>query len=1321
MKTILLKTVLIAIIALFINTTATAQTFGSWVIPPYRIDFYDSGPVVTEITGPVLPYTCSGAGIKENGNLNFYMVNGDVFDAYSSEIGYVWDDPVQFELDIINVPGETNKFYTIGGRLIPYPTNSVIKYAMIDCSGSSPQISTVQDITTTTNVEHVSFAISGLNSNTRNLYIAKRGSYTGFLDKYLVDANGISFVETIVSSSDPILNDPSFFRSLSLEVNESESTIAWCSINEEHINIVNIDANGNFVSSSIININKGQVSGIEFYNKNGNNIIYASCNGNNGGIQKVNYVTGQITALTTNGSYGNTFLETASDGYIYAVSNNGENIGRIDPTTNTFEPSAISGLNINNDYSPSGYNIYKLPEDKTLYSPLGLEISSTNAGCPGSNSGTATANPIGGTPPYIYLWSPGGETTQTITNLDVGTYTCCVTDAVGDEICEDVEIDINLNLFDYNDEYVISYPVTITNWDKTFEKGIRISSGWEVTMIDCDLQFGKYGKIIIEPGATLTLDNCKMTNFAECGNMWVGVEVWGYRYKSQYINPNDNIQWQGKLIMKDETVIENAEIAVNLKKPGTWNIYEGGIVQATDVTFQNNARSVHARDYINYNPVNPSQHRDNLSYFSNCTFEINSSYIPDLDFYKHVDLSHVDGIKFKGCDFLLESDVVGVSQWNQAIAAYSAGFDVMAVCNLPIQPCTDYDECTFSGFNKAINAVNVNSIYTFWVNRAEFNNNTTGIYASNVNYLTVLFSTFNVGKNIADVEECESKGSKASGYGIDMTGCTGFAIEENDFTPGTTGGYFTGIRIAETQATDEVYKNSFDGLSYGNYAFGKNWYENETFKGLAYFCNENTGNWEDFAIAKNDDELGGVQGFIGNAVLPAGNTFTSNANFNFYNNGNYPIGYYYYAPEPGATNTPYYPEDVFQVAREEVIDIQNQCLSHYGGISGRDIVLTSGEKQQTEQEYATYLTDYNNVMALYDNLKDGGNTEATLTDVETAWPNDMWELRTELLGKSPHLSMDVLKAAADKTDVLPDNIIFEVMAANPDELKKDELIKYLEDKENPLPEYMVDILRQVSTGTTYKTVLQRQLAHYNHLKTRAANDVVRSILNDTVTDFDELRNWLDNVGGIRTDEQIITSYFQEANYNDALALASIMPSLYSYKENELTEHNYYMDMLNLQINLGQQGRNIFDLNSNEVDNLVFIANNSNGTAGTQAKGILEFAHGYHYCDCIDADTMGYKSSSNINYDAFNQAFGSEIEVYPNPANEWTAFNFALPDNETEGVIKISDVSGKVIKTFVVTGFQGQKVWDTRKIQAGVYFFTFTVNRFSKSGKIVISK
>jgi len=58
-------------------------------------------------------------------------------------------------------------------------------------------------------------------------------------------------------------------------------------------------------------------------------------------------------------------------------------------------------------------------------------VSGTGNPCTGQCVGTATSNPSGGTPPYSYTWSPGGQTTQTITGLCNGMYACSVVDAFG--------------------------------------------------------------------------------------------------------------------------------------------------------------------------------------------------------------------------------------------------------------------------------------------------------------------------------------------------------------------------------------------------------------------------------------------------------------------------------------------------------------------------------------------------------------------------------------------------------------------------------------------------------------------------------------------------------------------------------------------------------------------------------------------------------------------------------------------------------------------------------------------------------------------------
>jgi len=877
--------------------------------------------------------------------------------------------------------------------------------------------------------------------------------------------------------------------------------------------------------------------------------------------------------------------------------------------------------------------------------------------------------------------------------------------------------------FNYNaTPYYINDNTTLED-NQYFDSDIIITAGNEL-IVEGEVGMVDGAKIIVHPEAKLIVDGGAITG--TCGNTWKGIEVWGDPNLSQY--EYDGVCYQGIIELKNGATIENAVTGVVLgafDEEGNPDYSKGGgIIKADFVDnenevayFTNNKWGVRFMPYHNYWVGYPQEYEvPNLSFIENCTFEVNSNYLMGDWTNSHIHLFDVDGIKIKANTFTYSKTQ---NPSGHGINGWKAGFRVSSICDSQLSPCPEGSlvNNTFTNFTKGVNLhIPDGNLYTATVKNAEFHNNSNGIVLTGANNASLLFNEFELGES--DDNDAVLCDSKSSAYGIDLTDCMGFAVEENNFSKaeGAPLGNFIGIRVTDCPCeSDVIYKNSFDGVSVGDQAEGDNWTGEQT-SGITYFCNENIGNSCDFYVAELS-KIATYQGYYDEAT---GNTLSSDAVVQFQNDSpENPIIYFFNQAQPDEVLS-LYSNGVFPNSTDD----NNTCPSNYGGI-GRDdnqknLVLTPEQKLGAEQDYLANLTDYNNVKALFDNLKDGGNTEATLTDVATAWPNDMWELRAKLLGDSPHLSMEVLKAAADKTDVLPESVLFEILSANPNELKKEELIKYLEDKQNPLPAYMVDILRQLANGNSYKTVLLSEMAAYNAKKVGAAQDIVRSILNSDEPDICELRNWLDNIGSMEADKQIIGTYIAEGDYTSAQSLMDLLPSLYELEGDALLAYNDYKTFTGLMMDLEQDDRTIYGLSDTELATVVDLAENGYGSAKTSAQGLLEFAYGYDYCNCPDLpEGIGLKSSNSIDMDKLAQAKGLDINVEPNPTSTWAAFDYSLPLTATEAVIQITDNSGKTVQQVNIDQQQGQYVLDTRNYKAGIYYYTIICGDLQRTGKLIV--
>ncbi len=130
-----------------------------------------------------------------------------------------------------------------------------------------------------------------------------------------------------------------------------------------------------------------------------------SCNGASDGFLNIDTVFGGVPSYTflwsTSETTSNISGLTAGDYYLIITDTNGctDSIG------------------------------FTLTEpDGFLISATISEINGYNIGCNGSTDGTIDLSLFGGTNNFFYLWSPNGETTESLTGLGAGTYCAHITD-----------------------------------------------------------------------------------------------------------------------------------------------------------------------------------------------------------------------------------------------------------------------------------------------------------------------------------------------------------------------------------------------------------------------------------------------------------------------------------------------------------------------------------------------------------------------------------------------------------------------------------------------------------------------------------------------------------------------------------------------------------------------------------------------------------------------------------------------------------------------------------------------------------------------------
>ncbi len=867
---------------------------------------------------------------------------------------------------------------------------------------------------------------------------------------------------------------------------------------------------------------------------------------------------------------------------------------------------------------------------------------------------------------------------------------------------------------------------TTVYWDSpmALEQPVSITAGGEL-IITSKVFIQKDVIIKVKPGGRLIIDGGTLTK--ACNDIWKGIEVIGDNSIPQL--PHSN---QGYLLIKNNGSINFAETAVlvGATDPFSGELdynKSGGIIISRNSSFLNNRNDVKFLSY--YDP----QYIANESEFKNTVFETDNSTFVDFIPENHLELNGVYGIAVEGCkfDYVLQTEVTSpiADDLGTGILVIDASVNIISGCSDPnTVPCPQSVPTTFQNLRYGIRAFNTGTNKLFSVTEAELNNNIVGIYMSGYNQCKVYNNEFvsdNSSINISNM---------ADPYigGVYLDGCTGYTIEENEFS----GSYhigavisakLIGIYIKDSGEDDnEIYNNTLHNLTFPIIAEGINKGEST---GLTIKCNDLYDNLNDLYVVSdplnpNPKGLVGIKSMQGapvnNTEMMAGNTFTdwfdgvpaySNYLWNYNNQGEH-ITYFHHAPDLLKQLMPLdnnYTDGTITLNNPFNITYSKSeaCPSHISGGNERTVMATASAS----------ISSYNSQLAA---LTDGGDTDATNNDIAVSVQDEGLVLRDQLIADSPYLSDTVMKSAIEKEDVLLNSMLRDVLVENPQSAKNDAILDAIDNRVDEMPGYMMNEILGGKEIVGDKEVLQSKLEFWKNERSRALNSLVRSFMEDTTNLFpyDSIINVYQAEEDVNSKYKLAISYADKGDLTSASSTINDIPLDFELNGFQSSVNDAYVDYFSILDEMKTDTLLASGLDSNSVSILNGIADSELPLVSSFARGLLVKGGLINYHESIYLPSTNKSKRIYPDDRPSTELNSSGLRLMPNPAKNFVVVEYDLGLDSGKGIIIVRDLKGTTIKYNNLTASKNQITLDLVDVPSGVYIISlYSGNKLMDSKRL----
>jgi hypothetical protein len=799
-------------------------------------------------------------------------------------------------------------------------------------------------------------------------------------------------------------------------------------------------------------------------------------------------------------------------------------------------------------------------------------------------------------------------------------------------------------------------------------------------IVDSEIHFGPNGKIIINPGAKLVVQNSTLTS-GNCGDFWKGIELQGNASAPQNSNS------QGQLIIEN-SVIENALQGVSvygtLGSQIDWS-KTGGIVKSTNSTFKNNWKDV---AFLSYTFPNDSR-------FTETEFITTQSLKNGINPGWHVTMYDVNGVIFEGCEF--RNTVPQASNFHKGsgIKSIDSKFSLTGLC--VSSPCQNIIHSSINNLDFGVDATGSNLNQAVDVSFVNFTNVIRGIQLTGTRNSRVIENNIQLNNSLNLNDEV---------VGIHLISCEKHEVENNMIY--SQNGIVTswGIIIDNSnlggisKATNLVYRNELHNLTYGITTFNENaaLATNNGAStvvpgtGLVFKCNRfYNGDISDITA------LGAVainQG-ICNSLLhdPSNNVFSENPTSQadiWYMTNNYNMRYFYdYSSNPAFRTEPM--SNLYNAANTDLFACDN-IFKYSESCPSNNYELLTTTLINLKDNYITEIEHYTDSI-------DGGDQSFLLQAIDVEDPTVVYALLTPLQGR---LSDEVLISLINEVPRIPYGVANDILVQNSPLSEK---VK-LELETSTFPSYYKVQLLSVSGLSPFDQLIS-ELAFYKHEVSLMDNELYNRIIQDTT-----IINKLDTITNV-----ILNDLSEEEKlrflleFNIANQEQNNADSLFYVYTNNYSNYVYSVFQELMIEKMNQPGKLLAALSDTNVNNQLvnLIVSNPDSREAKIASKLFEFLISQEVYS--DIDEINYIKSMNIISENMRPKIDLSLEVFPNPTTDIISLNLGLVDND-EALIEIVSLEGKLV--FKDTFKANNTFVDVKDLDNGNYIIKVTYKNGIKS-------